>query len=49
MTFYLLCLGPVSAKLLAAAEANPYREAGKTKRRERWTLRRVCGGPDEER
>lgn len=48
-TFYLLCVGPVSAKLLAAAEANPHRETGKTEGRERRSLRRLRGGAEEER
>lgn len=48
-TFYSLCVGPVSAKLLAAAEANPHREMGKTEGPECWSLRRLRGGAEEER
>lgn len=48
-TFYLLCVGPVSAKLLAAAEANPHRETGKTEGRERRSVGRFRGGAEEER
>lgn len=46
--FYLLRVGPVSAELLAAAETNSHRETGKTKGGQCWSLRRLCGGPEEE-
>lgn len=48
-TLYLLCVGPVSAELLAAAETNAHREMGKTKGGQRWSLRRSCGRSEEER
>lgn len=48
LTGHLLLVGSVSAELLAAAETNAHREAGKTKGRQCRPFRRLCGGPEEE-
>lgn len=47
-TFYSLCVGAVSAELLAAAETDAHREMGKTEGGQCKSLRRPCGGSGEE-